>query len=386
MKTILEIADKKLKLERFPKLPQETLQAWDAGDEFIINHLCEENLAPGKNILILNDNFGALSAWFSFDHQVWMQTDSFISHKASLKNLQRNQCPKINLLTSLEDIPQDIDLVLMQLPKSNRMLCHQLTCLRHSLPKGTPLIAVNKAKDIHSSTLKLVEEYFGKPKTSLAVKKHRLVFANSAEPEASFKDQATETKWSVDDYNMQLTNLANVYSGEKLDLGGRFMLEQIPSDPSVQEIIDLGCGNGVLSIHAARQNPQANLTCVDESFMAVESAKQNLHQNLNKTHSKEKLAQFQFIANNALDGFAKQSADLILCNPPFHQGNTITDHIAWQMFSDAKKCLKDNGKLLVVGNKHLKYDQKLKRLFGKQVSLIAQNNKFVIFEAIKTYN
>ncbi|MCV5804022.1 class I SAM-dependent methyltransferase, partial [Escherichia coli] len=60
------------------------------------------------------------------------------------------------------------------------------------------------------------------------------------------------------------------------------------------------------------------------------------------------------------------------------------DHIAWQMFCDAKQILNQNGKLLVIGNRHLGYDAKLKRLFGdKNVKLIASNNKFVILQATK---
>lgn len=85
MKTELTLHDRTLTLHRFPKRSSETLQAWDAGDEYIINHVEEMALEPGKHILILNDHFGALSAWFSQDHDVTMMSDSFISHRGALK-------------------------------------------------------------------------------------------------------------------------------------------------------------------------------------------------------------------------------------------------------------------------------------------------------------
>lgn len=386
MNTHFEFEGHTLQLHRFPQRSNETLQAWDAGDEYIIKHLNQENLPKNQHILILNDNFGALSSWLSHSHQVTMMSDSFIAHRATLKNLQRNQCPKINFLTCLDDIPKNIDLVLMKLPKNNRLLAWQLTLLNGTLSKTCPLIAVNKAKDIHTSTLKLIESYFGQTTTSLAWKKHRLVFA-TADNSSPAKMNPT-LNWEVPEHQIKLTNFANVYSGESLDIGARFMLAHIPCDPNLSQIIDLGCGNGVLSIKAAQLNPQASITCVDESFMAVESAKQNLSSNLadqiSTTSESEQPPKYQFIANNCLDGFVKQTADLILCNPPFHQGNTITDHIAWQMFCDSKDVLKHEGKLLVVGNRHLRYDIKLKRLFGEnKVRLVAENNKFTIFEAIK---
>ncbi len=377
MKTELCLFDRSLNLQRYPKRAQEQLQAWDAGDEYIIKYVEEQlNLADGQNILILNDNFGALSCWFSQKHNVTMMTDSFVSQRGTLKNLQRNQCNRVQLITSIEEMPQGFDLVLMQIPKNNRMLTWQLQQLNQAMTPECPVIAVNKAKEIHSSTLELFENYLGETKTSLAWKKHRLVFsyANANNPLTT----AEAICWSVDNENIELFNYPNVYSGERLDQGARFMLEHIPVDPELRHIIDLGCGNGVLSVKAAQLNPEARITCVDESFMAVESARRNLEINLGKER------QFQFIVNNCLDGFKKHSSYLVLCNPPFHQGQALTDHIAWQMFCDAKHILCKEGKLLVIGNRHLDYDEKLSRLFGADnVTTIATNSKFVILEAIK---
>lgn len=377
MKTELCLFDRTLNLQRYPKRAQELLQAWDAGDEFIIKHVEEElNLEDNKNILILNDNFGALSCWFSEKHNVTMMTDSFVSQRGTLKNLQRNQCNRVQLISSTEEMPEGFDLVIMQIPKNNRMLAWQLQQLRQSMTAECPIIAVNKAKEIHSSTLEVFEDYLGETKTSLAWKKHRLVFSNANATNPLTIAEAV--CWSVDNEDIDLLNYPNVYSGERLDQGARFMLEHIPVDAELRHIIDLGCGNGVLSVKAAQLNPEARITCIDESFMAVESARRNLEVNLGKER------QFQFIANNCLDGFKKHSSYLVLCNPPFHQGQAVTDHIAWQMFCDAKHILCKEGKLLVIGNRHLDYDDKLCRLFGEEnVTTIASNSQFVILEAVK---
>lgn len=376
MKTLLTLHDRKLDLYRFPKRSNETLQAWDAGDEYLINHITEAPLSSGQNILILNDSFGALSCWFSDKHNVTMMSDSFISHKATLKNLQRNQCNKIQFLNCLDDIPSDINLVIMQLPKSNRLLTWQLSKLRASIPADCRIIGVNKAKEIHTSTLDLFEKYLGVTTTSLAWKKHRLVFSNANCK--SILPVAAECEWPVDGEDIVLSNYANVYSGENLDLGARFMLNHLPQIEDLRHIIDLGCGNGILAIKAGQLNPQARITCIDESFMAVASAKKNLERNLGSERN------IQVLANNCLDGMKQNSGFLVICNPPFHQQNAITDHIAWQMFCDAKDTLNHDGKLLVVGNRHLDYHIKLERLFGdSQVSIVAENSKFMIIEAIK---
>ncbi|CAK6714402.1 Ribosomal RNA large subunit methyltransferase G [Vibrio harveyi] len=376
MKTELNLHDRSLTLHRFPMRSNETLQAWDAGDEYLINHVEELALPDNQNIVVINDNFGALACWFSDKHNVTLVSDSFISHKGAQQNLEQNGGNKVAFLTTMDEIPANADLVLLQLPKSNRHLVWLLSQLRKTLPATCPIIAVNKAKEIHTSTLKLFEKYLGETKTSLAWKKHRLVFSHAnAQPVVEVDPM---TVWGVDGENIELKNLPNVYSGESLDLGARFMLQHLPQDSELKHVIDLGCGNGVLSVKMGQLNPQARLTCVDESFMAVESAKQNLLANLGEERD------IQCIANNCLDGFKSSSTCMVMCNPPFHQQQTITDHIAWQMFCDAKQILNQDGKLLVIGNRHLGYDAKLKRLFGdKNVKLVASNNKFVILQATK---
>ena len=200
MKTELALHDRTLSLHRFPHRSNETLQAWDAGDEYVINHIEALNLAIGKRILILNDHFGALSCWFADKHQVTMMSDSFISQQGTLNNLQRNQCRNVQLLSTMDAIPESVDLVLFQLPKSNRHLVWQLSQLRQSLAQDCPVIAVNKAKEIHTSTLNLFEKYLGSTSTSLAWKKHRLVF--SAPNVSSIETVEPITQWAADDEHM----------------------------------------------------------------------------------------------------------------------------------------------------------------------------------------
>ena len=116
--------------------------------------------------------------------------------------------------------------------------------------------------------------------------------------------------------------------------------------------------------------------------MAIASAKMNIEQNM-----PDKLGQCEFIVSNCLEeylssGENEATVDIVLCNPPFHQQNTITDHIALQMFKDSKRILKHAGELRVVGNRHLDYPQTIKRLFG-HYKVLASDRKFSILSAIK---
>jgi 16S rRNA (guanine1207-N2)-methyltransferase len=86
-----------------------------------------------------------------------------------------------------------------------------------------------------------------------------------------------------------------------------------------------------------------------------------------------------FVLGDGLMKFASASADLILCNPPFHQQNSLSDQTALSMFKQSKRVLRPGGELWVIGNRHLNYHRCLARLFGGY-TLIASNAKFVIIK------
>lgn len=174
---------------------------------------------------------------------------------------------------------------------------------------------------------------------------------------------------------MQLLNHANLFCREGLDIGTRAFLPHLPKSLAARRVADLGCGNGVLGIAHALANPQDELTLVDESYMAVQSAAENWRAALGECP----------VTIRAGDGLAEQapeSLDLVLCNPPFHQQQVVGDFLAWRMFTQARAALVTGGELWIVGNRHLGYHGKLKRLF-RGVEQVAATPKFVILKAIK---
>lgn len=77
---------------------------------------------------------------------------------------------------------------------------------------------------------------------------------------------------------------------------------------------------------------------------------------------------------------AEGSADLILCNPPFHQQQAVGDEMAKRLFEQSHKALGATGSLMVVGNRHLGYHVKLRSWFEK-VEQLSGNPKFVVLKA-----
>lgn len=376
MAELLTLAQGEFALSRLPKRPKELLRAWDAADEYLLETLAEQNLLfSDTRILIVNDSFGALAVALNSFRPVAM-SDSWLSQQATRINLLVNNLPEssVSLFNSLEAPEGDFDLVLIKVPKTLALLEDELIRLRPHLTQATKIIVAGMIKAIPASVWKLLERLIGPTTTSLARKKARLIFtqldSNLAQPASPYP-----VCYQLEGTDYTISNHANVFSRDSLDIGTRFFLQHLPVCQDACEIIDLGCGNGVVGLMAATINPQTTLHFVDESFMAVASAQQNY-----QVLGKERHASFR--VGDGLSNFDRQSADLILCNPPFHQQHAIGGHIAQSMFRQARDVLRTKGELWVIGNRHLNYPIELKKLFGN-CTTVAANAKFVIAKARK---
>lgn len=381
----LETASGLYRLQRYPVRKKQTLKAWDAADEYLLQHL-EENKLLHKDIclLIVNDGFGGLSIPLSQYRPVVM-TDSFLSMEAISSNLEINNFDSdaVTIINSLHApdsvLDKSADIVLIKIPKSLAMLEDQLHRIRSSVNGATKIIATGMTKNIHTSTLSLFEKIIGPTKTSLARKKSRLIFsefdAGLIVPENPYPD-TYKLGYQLDNVELQITNHAGVFSRDRLDIGARLFIENLPVDERYKTIVDLGCGNGVLGLMAAIKNPSAKMIFTDESYMAIESSISNFINAFAETREAE------FLQTDCLSGVPDNSVSLILCNPPFHQNNAINDDIAWQMFTESKAALEVQGELWVIGNRHLAYHAKLKHLFGG-CEVVASNKKFTLLKATK---
>lgn len=379
MPDMLTVPQGQFLLSRCPENKKQGLRAWDAADEYLLNEIGELTEADQeRQILIVNDSFGGLTIPLAKSCHVHMWSDSFISKQCIEHNLKQNDIDpeRYRFIKSTEMPADQYDVILLKVPKNYFYLERQLATIANFASEKTVLLAAAMVKNLHSSTLKIFEKYFAAVSTSLARKKARLVY--SKQPR-----QIKENKFFVHQYvleNTQYTieNLSNVFSREKLDIGTRFFLQNLPQQTDAATIIDLACGNGVVGLIAAESHPRAEIIFTDESYMAVESARRTFLQSglTNKA---------EFVVTDGLAGMKAESADLILNNPPFHQQHVVGTQIAVAMFKDAKRVLKPGGELWVVGNRHLGYHLTLKNIFGN-CELVARNNRFVIFKTRKIIN
>jgi len=387
-----------LNLGRFPydmenRGPRSSgLQAWNGADSLLAEHLLSFSAGKPKNVLILNDQFGALACFAAKSgHAVRVVTDSKLSRDACLKNLETNRIdPKAVVFPDMTAVPekesQPCDIVLMQIPKSNALLEYQLALTARILAPGTEVCAGGMTRDIHNSTSELFAACIGSARTSLAAHKARLVHSVYTPDNTGERTQKILAKWPMklelaeaDLPALTVCNLPGVFSAGGHDRGSLLLLRCLKNNPALvppnARIIDCGCGNGLLALAAAKLFPDATFACTDESLMATESARAGFE--LNGMDGRG-----SFYWTDCLEGMEPESADAVLCNPPFHQGQgqAQTLEIAYRMFEQSKTCLKNGGSLLVVANRHLGHHRYLENLFGR-ITVLAESDGFMVISA-----
>ncbi|MFH9063504.1 methyltransferase [Streptomyces coeruleorubidus] len=367
-------------LTRFPEDPRDRLRAWDASDEYLLRYLAQEGVPLSGTVVVVGDRWGALVTALA-EHRPAQITDSHLTQEATRANLARHgvEPGAVRLLTTQDPPPGRVDVLLVRVPKSLALLEDQLLRLAPAVHAGTVVVGTGMVKEIHTSTLRLFERILGPTRTSLAEKKARLIFC-TPDPALERPGSPWPYVYTLPDgigpaSGRTVVNHAGVFCADRLDIGTRFFLEHLPGGGDGRRVVDLGCGNGVVGTAVALSDPAAEVLFVDESFQAVASAEATYKANGVPGHA-------EFRVGDGLAGVPSDSVDLVLNNPPFHSHQATTDATAWRMFTGARRALRPGGELWVIGNRHLGYHVKLRKLFGNS-RLVASDPKFVVLKAVK---
>ena len=127
---------------------------------------------------------------------------------------------------------------------------------------------------------------------------------------------------------------AGVFSRGEVDTGTRLLLEALPEE-MCGEILDLGCGWGVIGISIARKWPETRVVMTDVNTRALDLSREN---------AKRNRAEVTCIESDGMAAVAGQAFDAVVTNPPIRAGKQVI----YQMFADAEKSLKQGGALYLV--------------------------------------
>ncbi|OOF66369.1 16S rRNA (guanine(1207)-N(2))-methyltransferase RsmC [Rodentibacter sp. Ppn85] len=166
---------------------------------------------------------------------------------------------------------------------------------------------------------------------------------------------------------LTIHSLPGVFSANELDVGTALLLSTL-NRAIKSKVLDLGCGAGVIGSMIKKINPKSNVTMTDIHAMALESARKTLLENQ---------LEAEVFASDVFSDI-EGKFDLIISNPPFHDGIDTAYQAVKTLITQAKRHLNQGGELRIVANAFLPYPALLQQYFG-EFEVLAQTSKFKVY-------
>lgn len=170
--------------------------------------------------------------------------------------------------------------------------------------------------------------------------------------------------------SLRIVTVPGVFGLGRLDAGTRLLLDHLPSDLA-GSVLDFGCGSGVIGAVVKARIPDCAVTLVDASAFALHASA--------RTFATNAISGERIIASDVfshVDG----TFDLIVSNPPFHQGIATNYEIVSSFFAGCASRLTPGGRVVIVANKFLPYERQMAEALSPPV-VLAQNDKFKVLAA-----
>ena len=253
-----------------------------------------------------------------------------------------------------------------------RMLLWSAYC---SLKPGGLLYLLGANAEGIQSVITDAGRLFGTANTLVHKNRHRLgVAVKSAQnaPPAEWNDLTTEPQPRLIQTplgDIQIATMPGVFSWKNLDQGTTFLLAQaeVRKAATGADVLDMGCGTGIIGCLLAPIARSVHM--VDSNLLAVQCARTSTEIN--------HLENVSVSPSDVYSAIGETRFDLIISNPPFHQGFDTSREITQRIIAGASDALKPGGQLILVANGFLPYEALMQeRLSG--VRSLAEDTQFKV--------
>jgi len=176
----------------------------------------------------------------------------------------------------------------------------------------------------------------------------------------------------LDGREVALVSKPGVFAWDRFDSGTSALVNAMQIGER-DRVLDLGCGTGLAGVAAAQRAVSGFVTLVDADIRAVESARRTLEAN--------ELGNAEVVASDCASAVWGREFDVVITNPPFHQGVGVDFEVAYQFVADAARVLVPGGHLFLVANRHLSYADVIRESFGNFTTAYA-DNRFHVLSAV----
>lgn len=163
-----------------------------------------------------------------------------------------------------------------------------------------------------------------------------------------------------------------VFGWEKVDRGSELLISVLPTIQrymkSVSSVLDLGCGWGYLMLATNAWDVETRCA-TDNNVAAVDAAQKNF-----AAHGVTVDCVADDCASNIRGRF-----DMILCNPPFHQGFAVSDTLTEKFLAAASRLSRRSTRAIFVVNQFVPLEKYAAKYFSQCRLLLAEDG-FCVYE------
>jgi 16S rRNA G1207 methylase RsmC len=317
---------------------------------------------------------------------LWVTDTNSIALQMTKLTLEANHVSNANLLESIEIQPEHygyFDAVFMQIPKGRKTARRWLLRAYQALAPGGNLFIAGANKEGIQSVIKDADALLGNVNILAYKKGNRLARSIKTSVPIPLIDWIQEPgiaigtwyEFEIDlpGYSVQIHSLPGIFSYDKLDEGTELLMRVLVIPPGAQ-VLDVGCGYGILGMYAASLMSEW-VDLVDNNLLAIASAQENIRLN--------KIVNAKVFPSDLLNSIGKNIYTLILSNPPFHTGQAVDYQVAQTMILNSRQALAPGGQLILVANKFIRYDRLMQQIYGNIVCL-KETGKYHVLASIKT--
>ncbi len=161
-----------------------------------------------------------------------------------------------------------------------------------------------------------------------------------------------------------------MFSHDRIDAGSELLASRLPRDFN-GHAADFGAGWGYLAVKLAEASPGTKgIDLFEADHDALEAARVNMMANASRMPAR--FYWFDLTSEEPRDKY-----DLIVMNPPFHEGHAAEPSLGVAIIKAAHKALKQGGKVMLVANRGLQYEQTLAETF-KEYGETCRNARFKV--------
>lgn len=327
---------------------------------------CAAEIEPGQQVLVLGALDGALAVAAAQrvvpGGKLYLADYDSAALDAAEEALKRAGSTSVVLLSPdrlAEFAAETLDMVLLHiLPFPSSALTLRLLHEAGRLLKDDGILYAAGPRDKGIVSVgKRMEELFGQVGTPHYSKGSRVVASlrprNWQAPSFAERSEAVAVTLRGQQFDLELRD--GVFARGSLDEGSALLCEalEIAAD---EQVLDLGCGGGLVGMLAARLAPNGYATLVDSNTAAVALANDNIVRN--------RLTNAQAVVSDVAAAVADRRFTLVATNPPFHQGRVQTTDAAMRFIAEAFQVLAPDGAFYLVCNRFLPYERTIREIFG----------------------